>query len=138
MKNLKLILALTVGFLTLVSMTGCSATHIGASAKLAPIAAGHPEPKVVFMGDSITYNYGQSWASTAFAQHPTWNDQGLVGQNSLQMANRFNDDVVSQHPAVVVTFTLVGSFAGDLPYTIRATTSKPWFNSLRLRAFNLF
>jgi lysophospholipase L1-like esterase len=98
----KLAILLSVCFLTLASIAGCSATHVGLHANLVPMKTMHAEPKVVFMGDSITYNYGQTWASPAFAEHPTWNDQGLVGQNSYQMMSRFEDDVVSQNPQVVV------------------------------------
>jgi lysophospholipase L1-like esterase len=82
-------------------MTGCSAVKVGTKAHLDQKTI-HAEPKVVFMGDSVTYNYGQSWASTAFAQHPAWIDAGVVGDDSGQMVDRFQTQVVDQRPAVVV------------------------------------
>jgi hypothetical protein len=62
---------------------------------------GAPAPKVVFIGDWITY----SWAS-AFAANPNWINegapgQGLLGQgNSAETAARFQADVVSLHPGI--------------------------------------
>lgn len=63
-------------------------------------------PKVVFIGDSVTYlwsqpNFGLSFWST----YPTWNDQGLIGENSWQLQQRFSADVVAQHPAVAHILT---------------------------------
>ncbi len=59
-------------------------------------------PKVVFIGDSVTYN----WTS-AFAANPNWinkgaNDMSLNGPGgSAGVLARFQSDVVSQHPATV-------------------------------------
>jgi lysophospholipase L1-like esterase len=61
-------------------------------------------PTVVFIGDSITYNWS-AFDSVAWKQHPEWNNQGLIGQNSLQLRNRFEADVVSQHPDEVHILT---------------------------------
>jgi acyl-CoA thioesterase I len=92
-------------------VTGCgsappatSAAPSSPSAPSAPVVPSSP-PKVVFLGDSITYNWGLSWASPDFAEHPTWNDQGLTGQNSSQLLFRFQADVVSQHPQIVHILT---------------------------------
>jgi hypothetical protein len=59
--------------------------------KLAP-------PKVVFIGDYITYE----WAS-AFAANPSWINQGdpAPGGNATTLLARFQSDVVSLHPAIV-------------------------------------
>jgi hypothetical protein len=65
-----------------------------------------PSPlSVVFIGDSISFYWGQSAMTLAFAEHPNWNDQGLIGQNSSQLMLRFADDVVSQHPKIVHILT---------------------------------
>jgi lysophospholipase L1-like esterase len=100
-RSLKIGLAVVVSLLAYLSMTGCSAVKVGTKAKYAQ-ADIHAAPKVVFMGDSITYNYGQRWASTAFAQHPTWTDAGVVGDDSGQMVDRFQTQVIDKHPDVVV------------------------------------
>jgi lysophospholipase L1-like esterase len=56
---------------------------------------------VVFMGNSITYLWGQSAISPIFQQHPSWIDAGISGQTSGQMIARFQTDVVARHPSVV-------------------------------------
>jgi lysophospholipase L1-like esterase len=81
---------------------GCSATHVGVSAKLDQDGK-HVAPMVVFMGDSITNlwdvaGFGQSF----FNQHPTWIDAGVIGDDSGQMADRFQAQVADLHPQVVV------------------------------------
>lgn len=92
-------------------VTGCGSTPPATSVSLStPSAPGAPvapprSPKVVFLGDSITYNWGLSWASPDFFEHPTWNDQGVTGQNSYQLLFRFQADVVSQHPQIVHILT---------------------------------
>lgn len=63
-------------------------------------------PKVVFIGDQITYN----WTS-AFAANPNWVNKGSSGlfsgglvpgtEASDLMVARFQSDVVNQHPAIV-------------------------------------
>ena len=58
-----------------------------------------PAPKVVFIGDWITYN----WTS-AFAANPNWVNQGTLDffdGNSGGAAARFQADVVSLHPDIV-------------------------------------
>jgi lysophospholipase L1-like esterase len=55
------------------------------------------------MGDSVSYlwdapGFGQQF----FAQHPNWIDAGDVGDDSGQMVDRFQSQVVDQHPDVVV------------------------------------
>jgi lysophospholipase L1-like esterase len=58
-------------------------------------------PKVVFIGDYITYN----WTS-AFAANPNWINKGINasdfgGQTSGDVLARFQTDVVNLHPAIV-------------------------------------
>lgn len=59
------------------------------------------QPTVVFLGDSITYNWNQSWAGPTFTEHPTWIDAGVTGDSSCGMAARFRQDVVDRHPQMV-------------------------------------
>jgi lysophospholipase L1-like esterase len=66
------------------------------------LAATTPPPKVVFIGDEITYG----WTS-GFAANPNWINKGVPsltsngeGSSSGVLA-RFQSDVVSLHPAVV-------------------------------------
>ena len=63
-------------------------------------------PKVVFLGDYITYN----WAS-AFAANPNWINQGAPtpGEFGPTLAS-FQSDVVSLHPAIV--HIMVGAYSG--------------------------
>jgi acyl-CoA thioesterase I len=63
-------------------------------------------PKVVFIGDYITYE----WAS-AFAANPNWRNQGDSNINEGYAGSalaRFQSDVVSLHPAIV--HILVGAY----------------------------
>jgi len=58
-----------------------------------------PAPKVVFIGDWITYNW-----TTAFAANPNWINQGspdFFDGNSGATAARFQADVVGLHPSIV-------------------------------------
>jgi lysophospholipase L1-like esterase len=65
----------------------------------APAAAAKP-PKVVFIGDAITYNWG-----AGFAANPNWFNRGSGGppfENAAsQILARFQSDVVNLHPAIV-------------------------------------
>jgi lysophospholipase L1-like esterase len=96
------------------SVTGCAATAVGTLSAGVAKGSGNVtkeptdlvlQPNVVFIGDSISYLWGQASFSPDFAQHATWNDQGIIGQNSYQLLQRFQDDVVSQHPDVVHILT---------------------------------
>ena len=76
-----------------------------------PDAAAQTLPKVVFVGDYITY----FWAS-AFAAHPNWINQGnrvvpyLGGDSGTagEVLASFQSDVVSLHPAIVHILIGVG------------------------------
>jgi hypothetical protein len=56
--------------LAIVGITGCGSRSTSSSQQKAL----YPRATVVFIGDSITYNWGQPWASPDFTQHPTWID----------------------------------------------------------------
>jgi lysophospholipase L1-like esterase len=59
-------------------------------------------PAVVFVGDSITYNWSQSWAGqqATFAQN-NWLDVGVIGLTSSQIAAPFDGYVVDLQPKAV-------------------------------------
>ncbi len=69
-------------------------------------------PKVVFIGDWVTYY----WAN-AFAANPNWINQGVPGAGLLGQGasswtlSRFQSDVVNLHPAIV--HIMVGSSDAD-------------------------
>ncbi|MDB5737507.1 MAG: lipase [Sphingomonas bacterium] len=69
-------------------------------ANAALIAANDPRPRIVLLGDSITFH----WKPEDRPAPATLNvvDRGVVGQNSDQMLMRFEDDVVALKPAAVV------------------------------------
>jgi hypothetical protein len=75
-------------------------------------SAATPSPRVVFIGDWVTY----SWAG-AFAANPNWINQGAPGQGLLGNGNsgdtlaRFQADVVNVHPAIV--HIMIGSSDAD-------------------------
>jgi hypothetical protein len=89
------------------------------------LAATAPAPKVIFIGDTAAF-------APAFASHPNWINKpstpqgGLVpgGADSLGVRDRFQSDVVSQHPASVVI--LVGS--SDLT-KVRDSTENFWLDN---------
>jgi lysophospholipase L1-like esterase len=66
---------------------------------LVPATAATTPPKVVFLGDWVTYY----WAS-GFAANSNWVNQGIEGVyagNSSAALAAFQADVVSLHPAIV-------------------------------------
>jgi lysophospholipase L1-like esterase len=75
-------------------------------------SASTPAPRVVFIGDWVTY----SWDG-AFAANPNWINQGTPGQgllgngNSADTLARFQADVVDLHPAIV--HIMIGSSDAD-------------------------
>lgn len=62
----------------------------------------HDPPRVVFFGDSITHNWGNSHYSTLFQRKPNYINRGIGGQTTGQMLLRFRDDVLALHPRVIV------------------------------------
>lgn len=90
---------------SILAMSGCAATHIAqpVTQPTQPSAPVTPAPlsTVVFLGDSITFNWSQAWAGTTFTSHSNWIDVGISGQTSSQMDARFETDVVAKHPKMV-------------------------------------
>lgn len=71
-----------------------------ANAALLPATAG--QPRVVFMGDSITDIWGRlPWTGSFFPGKPYIN-RGISGQTTPQMLLRFRQDVIDLHPAAVL------------------------------------
>lgn len=69
------------------------------------------QPRVVFMGDSITDFWGRS-AGTFFPGKPYVN-RGISGQTTPQMLVRFRADVVALKPSVVVILAGTNDIAGN-------------------------
>jgi len=75
----------------------------------APAAA---EPRVVFMGDSITDAWPQPRFGTFFAGKP-YVGRGISGQTTPQMLVRFRPDVIDLKPKVVVILAGTNDIAGN-------------------------
>jgi lysophospholipase L1-like esterase len=69
------------------------------------------EDRVVFMGNSITQNWQQYFA-TMFPGKPYIN-RGISGQTTPQMLVRFRQDVVALEPAVAVILAGTNDIAGN-------------------------
>lgn len=76
--------------------------------KLGPPASG--EQRVVFLGDSITDNWGRLHGK--FFPDKPWINRGIGGQTTPQMLDRFQQDVLQLHPAVVVLLGGINDIAG--------------------------
>jgi lysophospholipase L1-like esterase len=78
-----------LAFLVLLGSSGC-----GANFRI--------QPTVVFVGDSITYNWSQSWAGqqATFVQNK-WLNVGVIGLTSSQIAAGFDPYVVDLEPRAV-------------------------------------
>lgn len=74
--------------------------HVYAEANRALIASTDRRPRVVLLGDSITFH----WQPQDRPAAPELNvvNRGIVGQNTDQMLMRFEDDVVALAPVAVV------------------------------------
>lgn len=77
--------------------------------KLAPPAAG--ENRVVFMGDSITDNWGRRYGK--FFTGKPYINRGIGGQTTPQMLIRFRPDVIALKPKVVVILGGTNDIAGN-------------------------
>jgi lysophospholipase L1-like esterase len=109
-RSLKIGFLLTAAILALASITGCGAVKMSGQAHAnidGAVRAGASLPNVVFIGDSITYNWAQAWAGTTFTSHTNWIDEGIIGNTSNQVLARFQTDVIDLHPDIVVI--LVGT-----------------------------
>ncbi len=69
------------------------------------------EDRVVFMGDSITDNWGRRYGKF-FPAKPFVN-RGIGGQTTPQMLLRFRADVIALHPKAVVIFAGTNDIAGN-------------------------
>lgn len=77
-----------------------AATGVYARANAELLASGDERPRIVLMGDSITWHWAPQWLP-----HPEGVrlvNRGIAGQNSSQMLLRFEDDVIALAPAAVV------------------------------------
>jgi lysophospholipase L1-like esterase len=81
-----------------------------ANRQLAPPAAG--EPRVVFMGDSITDSWQQPQFGGFFPGKP-YVDRGISGQTTPQMLVRFRPDVIDLKPKAVVILAGTNDIAGN-------------------------
>jgi lysophospholipase L1-like esterase len=72
--------------------------------------SGPVTPRVVFMGDSITENWGL--ADPQFFDHGVL-DRGISGQTSEQMLVRFRSDVIALHPRIVLILAGTNDIAGN-------------------------
>jgi lysophospholipase L1-like esterase len=79
------------------------------SANASALAAPKP-PRVVFMGDSITENWGLA-DPTLFADGVL--NRGISGQTSEQMLVRFRSDVVALRPKIVLILAGTNDIAGN-------------------------
>jgi lysophospholipase L1-like esterase len=89
--------------------------------KLQAPAAG--EDRVVFMGDSITDNWGRPNYGAFFPGKPYVN-RGISGQVTPQMLLRFYPDVIALKPKVVVIHAGTNDIGGNVgPMTLEDTES---------------
>ncbi|HEY4328791.1 MAG TPA: GDSL-type esterase/lipase family protein [Phycisphaerae bacterium] len=83
-----------------------------ANAKLGPPKAG--EDRVIFLGDSITENWGPKGnMSRYFPDKPNYIGRGYTSETTLQMLVRFRPDVLNLQPKVVVIMAGVNDIAGN-------------------------
>lgn len=83
------------------------------------LAAEPIKNRVVFLGDSITDGWGRRQGSVFFPGKPYVN-RGISGQTTPQMLIRFQQDVVSLKPAVVVILAGTNDIAGNTGPTTNA------------------
>lgn len=62
----------------------------------------NPTPRVVFLGDSITFHWQDAKYTSLFQDNPNFIDRGINGNNAAQMLLRYRSDVLALHPKVVV------------------------------------
>ncbi|MDQ2898510.1 MAG: SGNH/GDSL hydrolase family protein [Acidobacteriota bacterium] len=77
------------------------------------------ENRVVFMGDSITDNWGRKYGK--FFPGKPYINRGIGGQTTPQMLIRFHPDVIALKPKVVVILAGTNDIAGNTgPTTLEA------------------
>jgi lysophospholipase L1-like esterase len=62
----------------------------------------NPKPRVVFLGDSITFHWQDAKYTSLFHDRSNFIDRGILGNNAAQMLLRYRSDVLALHPKVVV------------------------------------
>lgn len=86
-KYAKVGLLLAMVAVVIASVTGCGVSGKGFQKLAQPADA--PQLKTAFLGDSITYLWGQGTQGAAdFTPHSNWIEQGVSGQVSAQLVNR--------------------------------------------------
>src|SRR5213082_2248249 len=85
------------------------ARYRSANATVAPPQPG--ENRVVFMGDSITDNWGRRYGK--FFPGKPYINRGIGGQTTPQMLIRFRPDVIALQPKVVVILAGTNDLAGN-------------------------
>lgn len=70
-------------------------------------------PKAVFMGDSITDNWGNRTHPEFFSEH-NFAGRGISGQTSCQMLVRMRPDVIDLHPKYVVILSGTNDVAQNI------------------------
>jgi len=73
------------------------------------------KPKAVFMGDSITDNWGNRTDPDFFTEH-NFAGRGISGQTSCEMLVRFRPDVINLHPKYVVILAGTNDVAQNIGY----------------------
>ena len=71
------------------------------------------EPRVVFMGDSITDAWPQERFGDFFLKNTSYVGRGISGQTTPQMLIRFRPDVIALQPRVVVILAGTNDIAGN-------------------------
>jgi lysophospholipase L1-like esterase len=93
------------------------ARYHDADAQLSPLAPG--ENRVVFLGDSITDNWGRKYGK--FFPGKSYVNRGISGQTTPQMLIRFRRDVIALKPKAVVILAGTNDIAGNTgPTTLEA------------------
>jgi lysophospholipase L1-like esterase len=69
-------------------------------ANRAELASSDPRPRIVLMGDSITFHWSPEYLHAPSRLNLI--NRGIPGQNTTQMLMRFEDDVVALKPVAVV------------------------------------
>ena len=88
------------------------------------ISLGSPienEKRIVFMGDSITEEWGYLYSS--FFSNRSYINRGIGGQTTPQMLLRFKPDTIDLHPHIIVLLAGINDVAGNTgPSTVKMIT----------------
>jgi lysophospholipase L1-like esterase len=104
----------------LVNDYGNTARYAAENQQVQPPAPG--EDRVVFMGDSITDNWGRGNDHGKFFPGKPYINRGISGQVTPQMLLRFYPDVVALKPKVVVILAGTNDIGGNIgPMSLEET-----------------